>query len=223
MMENASSRNMLRLLSKASCLPSVRLDYPDSWEEVGLMAVGRGYPLVEILLRSEYAESGVRKLRENFPQLQVGVGTVLSHDELRRVEDWGADFAVSPGSLPSLLKKAAAREFPYLPGVATPSDIMRAAEFGFHTLKIFPAAALGVAYIRSLEGPFPWMRAVVSGGIDATNAAQFAELRSVLAVSGSFFFESSEPYAARPEREVEAAFPPIIHPIDHSLLENYDA
>lgn len=189
MKENASSRNLRNLLAMASALPVARLASSDSWRSIGQMAVERGFPFVEILLRSEFAESGVRQLRQNFPQLAIGVGTVLSVDDLKLAQDWGADFAVSPGCLEPLLAYAASQDFPYLPGVSNASDIMLAASYGFPIVKIFPAAALGAAYIRNLEGPFPWMQAVVSGGIEGHNAAEFSELNSVICVSGSWLLE----------------------------------
>ncbi len=184
--ENLSSRLMGEILQALHFLPSVTLKESDSWRECGEYAERAGLTGIEVLLRSSYAEKGVRQLKESFPQLKVGLGTVLSVGDFERAQNCGADFVVSPGMLPVLLEKARSASFAYLPGVMTPSEIMTVSAMGFWNAKLFPAAYLHEAFIKAIEGPFPHMRYCASGGVTAENWPAYALCASVLTISGTW-------------------------------------
>jgi 2-dehydro-3-deoxyphosphogluconate aldolase/(4S)-4-hydroxy-2-oxoglutarate aldolase len=101
--------------------------------------------------------------------------------------DCGARFAVSPGFLPELAEAAAALELPFLPGVATATELMMAQAHGLETLKFFPAqAAGGVALLKALQAPFPEVAFCPTGGIGPDNAPAYLKLPNVAAVGGSW-------------------------------------
>jgi 2-dehydro-3-deoxyphosphogluconate aldolase / (4S)-4-hydroxy-2-oxoglutarate aldolase len=91
-----------------------------------LLAGGIG--IVEVTLRSEAGLAAIRRLKHSHPALVVAAGTVLSARQMSAAADAGADFAVSPGTTPALLQAAVSMQLPYLPGVATASEAMGAAE-----------------------------------------------------------------------------------------------
>ena len=142
---------------------------------------------VEITLRTPCALNVIKKIAKTFPELTIGAGTVLSKDDLSKVEDAGASFAVSPGSTYELAKKAIKMNFPFLPGVSTASEIMSLLDLGYKYFKFFPAmAAGGIKYINSLKGPFPEIMFCPTGGINQINAIEWLNLTNVICVGGSW-------------------------------------
>jgi len=115
----------------------------------------------------------------------VGAGTVTSLDQIRQVIDVRARFAVAPGLDLALVRAAAERGLPYLPGVATPTDVQVAATAGLRYLKAFPASVLGPGWFRAMAGPFPDVRFVATGGIDAANAGDYLGAGAVTVGVGS--------------------------------------
>ncbi|GGR29674.1 bifunctional 4-hydroxy-2-oxoglutarate aldolase/2-dehydro-3-deoxy-phosphogluconate aldolase [Agromyces mediolanus] len=111
----------------------------------------------------------------------VGAGTVVSTEQVGLAARAGAAFTVSPGFDEAVVRASAAAGLPPLPGVATATEVQRAAALGLSWLKAFPAASLGPGWFRAMRGPFPEVRFVATGGLDAGNAGDFlaAGVRSV--------------------------------------------
>ncbi|MFD6055931.1 bifunctional 4-hydroxy-2-oxoglutarate aldolase/2-dehydro-3-deoxy-phosphogluconate aldolase [Agromyces sp. NPDC060279] len=111
----------------------------------------------------------------------VGAGTVVSAEQVELAARAGAAFTVSPGFDEAVVRASAAAGLPPLPGVATATEVQRAAALGLSWLKAFPAASLGPRWFRAMRGPFPAVRFVATGGLDAGNAGDFlaAGVRSV--------------------------------------------
>ena len=117
----------------------------------------------------------------------VGVGTVLTTDDVDRAADVGAEFVVSPGWDDGVVDRAREIGLGILPGVATASEIMRATRARIDVVKFFPADALGgLPTIHSLAGPFPGVGFVPSGGVSNENCAAYLAHPNVPAVSGSW-------------------------------------
>ena len=127
------------------------------------------------------------------PDAVVGIGTVLTPADLARAAAIGAQFALSPGATPELLDAAAAGDLPFMPGVATASELMQAMVRGFGTVKFFPAATMGgIPALRALGGPFPSARFCPTGGVGASNAAEWLAVPNVVAVGGSWLTPASD-------------------------------
>lgn len=103
----------------------------------------------------------------------VGAGTVLTVEQVEMVAAAGAAFAVAPGFDPDVVRAAARLGLPFLPGVATASEVGAAVALGCTWLKAFPARELGATWAKALKGPFPHVRFVATGGMSAANAAEF--------------------------------------------------
>jgi 2-dehydro-3-deoxyphosphogluconate aldolase/(4S)-4-hydroxy-2-oxoglutarate aldolase len=146
-----------------------------------------GIDLVEVTVQSEdgfpvlaaAVEVGERRGR------LVGAGTVVSRAQLERVHAAGARFAVAPGLDLGLVEAAAGLGLPYLPGVATASEVQAATGAGVRHLKVFPAAVLGPGWFKTMAGPFPTARFVATGGVDATNARGYLDAGAVAVGVGS--------------------------------------
>lgn len=133
------------------------------------------------------ADACIKAVRREVPKMLVGAATVINPGIARRAIKSGAQFILSPGLNPRTVRYCLRRHIPVYPGVATPSEIERALAFGLSLLKYFPAELLGGAEMLSaLAGPFPQVRFIVSGGLNAENAAEYKTCSNVAAVSGSW-------------------------------------
>jgi len=103
----------------------------------------------------------------------VGAGTVTTVDQLRDVGAAGVAFTVAPGLDPEIVAQSAAMGLPHLPGVSTPTEIQAATRLGCTWVKAFPASVLGLAWFGAMQGPFPHVSLVATGGINADNANDF--------------------------------------------------
>jgi 2-dehydro-3-deoxyphosphogluconate aldolase / (4S)-4-hydroxy-2-oxoglutarate aldolase len=174
------------ILALGDVIPVVVVD--DAAEAVPLAAalVAHGMPAIEVTLRTPAALDAIARIAE-VPGAVVGAGTVTSaqqaHDALRA----GAHFLVSPGTTPRLLDALEDAGAPFLPGAATPSELLALLERGIRHAKFFPAEASGgVAAVKALAGPFPQLRLCPTGGIDEAKAARYLAQPNVACVGGSW-------------------------------------
>ena len=105
----------------------------------------------------------------------VGAGTVLRTEEVERAAAAGACFVVSPVFDPAIVQAAVAADLAVLPGVHTPTEMLMAWRAGAQLLKLFPAPALGPAWLRSVLAPLPWLKVVPTNGVDLDNASAWLE------------------------------------------------
>ena len=146
-----------------------------------------GIKVLEITMRTPVALDCVRAICKALPDVIMGVGTIVSPADLDAAVAAGAAFGVSPGVTDALLAYAAEKNFALLPGVMTPSDVMRALQHGYTALKLFPAQqAGGIGMLKALGGPFPQVLFCPTGGIDAKTAPDFLALKNVACVGGSW-------------------------------------
>jgi 2-dehydro-3-deoxyphosphogluconate aldolase/(4S)-4-hydroxy-2-oxoglutarate aldolase len=126
-----------------------------------------GLAVIEVTFRTEAAAAAIAAIVRELPQITVGAGTLLRAADVAEAVRAGAKFLVSPGTTPELAGAALAAELPYLPGVATPSEIMAARALGICVMKLFPAEAMGgIALLRALAPVFPGVAFCPTGGID---------------------------------------------------------
>lgn len=145
-----------------------------------------GINTIEITLRTEEGLKAIAIASEMCPDIIVGAGTVRSIEDCRQALRQGAKFVVSPGFDPDIVSYCVDRDIPVYPGCVTPSEIFMALKAGLHTVKFFPAHIYGGAEaLRALQGPFPEIRFIPTGGIDPDSLSQYL-LPNVIAVSGSW-------------------------------------
>ncbi len=151
-----------------------------------------GIRVAEITLRTPAAIDAIRAIAAEVPEILIGAGTVLNARDLESAARAGATFAISPGLTPALLSAAKNGPIPFLPGVATPSEIALALESGFDHLKFFPANVFGgVDALKAFAGPFPNVRFCPTGGITIESASRYLALSNVLCVGGSWLTPAS--------------------------------
>ena len=146
--------------------------------------VAGGLKVLEVTLRTAAALEAMHCIAAEVPDAIVAAGTVLTAKDLKRSAKAGARLAFSPGLADFMLEEG---PIPMLPGVATASELMRGMSAGLSAFKFFPAVpAGGVGALKGLGGPFPDVAFCPTGGIDASNAADFLALPNVLCVGGSW-------------------------------------
>lgn len=136
-----------------------------------------GLDSVEVTIQSEADVEALREIATlgRARGAVVGAGTVITAAQVAAAVDAGAGYLVSPGLDPVVVRAAAEAGIPILPGVATPGEVQQALALGLTWVKAFPAQWLGAGWFRHLRGPFPQVRFVATGGMDAGNAEEFLD------------------------------------------------
>jgi 2-dehydro-3-deoxyphosphogluconate aldolase / (4S)-4-hydroxy-2-oxoglutarate aldolase len=146
-----------------------------------------GLRVIEVTFRTAAAVDAIALISREVPQVTVGAGTLLRAGDIAAAVRAGAKFLVSPGMTPELAGAALATELPYLPGVATPSEIMTARALGICVMKLFPAEAMGgIALLRALAPVFSGIVFCPTGGVDERTAEHYLALANVPMVGGSW-------------------------------------
>ena len=175
------------LLSLVPVVPVVVLDDLDHAVPVARALVAGGLPVIELTLRTPVALDAIAAIAAEVPEILVGAGTITSPELVSRAVKAGAQFLVSPGTTPGLLREMAWAGVPFLPGTATVSEAMAVLEAGYSEMKFFPAEASGgAAYLKSLASPLPAARFCPTGGITAASAPSYLSLPNVGCVGGSW-------------------------------------
>ncbi|HEY3014350.1 MAG TPA: bifunctional 4-hydroxy-2-oxoglutarate aldolase/2-dehydro-3-deoxy-phosphogluconate aldolase [Nocardioides sp.] len=175
------------LLSVAPVVPVVVLDSVADAVPVARALVAGGLPVIELTLRTPVALDAIRAIADEVPEILVGAGTIVAPGQAKEALDAGAQFLVSPGTTPSLLAAMGDTGLPFLPGVATVSEVLSALEAGVSALKFFPAEASGgAAFLKSIASPVPAARFCPTGGITAATAPSYLSLPNVGCVGGSW-------------------------------------
>lgn len=168
-----------------------------------------GLSVLEVTLRTSAAWEAVDLIRRNCPTAVVGVGSVVDVAQLKKAEQLGLHFAVSPGHTPALLEAAKKSEMAYLPGVSTVSEVLFVREQGFRFMKFFPAELSGGApFLKAVSGPVDDVSFCPTGGITPQNLASYKSRPNVVCVGGSWLVQKQDldnnNYKAITQRAAEA-------------------
>ncbi|MEZ9775955.1 bifunctional 4-hydroxy-2-oxoglutarate aldolase/2-dehydro-3-deoxy-phosphogluconate aldolase [Vibrio sp. 10N.261.54.A5] len=148
--------------------------------------VENGLPCAEVTFRTEAAAESIRLMREAYPELLIGAGTVLTTEQVDTAINAGVDFIVSPGLNPTTVKYCQQRGVTIVPGVSNPSLVEQAMEMGLKTLKFFPAEPSGgVAMLKALTAVYP-VNFMPTGGVSPANVESYLALKSVVACGGTW-------------------------------------
>jgi 2-dehydro-3-deoxyphosphogluconate aldolase / (4S)-4-hydroxy-2-oxoglutarate aldolase len=175
------------ILRSGPVMPVVVIDDAAHAAPLARALVAGGIRAIEITLRTGAALDAVQAIAREVPDAIPGVGTALTGADVLAALEAGAKFIVSPGATPALMQAAIGSGLPFLPGVATASELMAGLAAGLSAFKFFPATqAGGVEGLQALGGPFPNARFCPTGGVSPANAASYLALPNVLCVGGSW-------------------------------------
>jgi 2-dehydro-3-deoxyphosphogluconate aldolase / (4S)-4-hydroxy-2-oxoglutarate aldolase len=183
----APDDEFLTRLRRAGVVPVITIEDADVAVPFARALRDGGLDIIEVTLRTGAALEAIRRIAADLPDVLVGAGTVLGKAQAEDSVAAGARFLVSPGLTPAVADAGLGAPVPLLPGVATASEAMAAAERGITFLKFFPAEAIGgVAALKALGAPLAHLRFCPTGGIDAAKAAAYLALPNVVCVGGSW-------------------------------------
>lgn len=146
-----------------------------------------GLPCMEVTFRTACAAQVIRSITSAFPDMLVGAGTVLTTGQAEEAVEAGAQFIVSPGLNPTVVRWCLEHGVPVLPGCSTPTDIETALDLGLNVVKFFPAESSGgIGKIKALSAPYSQVRFMPTGGINEKNLSAYLANPNVLACGGSW-------------------------------------
>lgn len=178
---------VLNALAEAPVIPVITLNNADDAVPLADALLKGGLRVLEVTLRTDAALTSITRIAQAFPEVVVAAGTVLTPQDFDEAVEAGARLVISPGATPELLQAASTSKTPFMPGVATASEAMIAAGYGFKYLKFFPAGASGgVAALKGFGGPLGALRFCPTGGVNKDNMKSYLDLGNVIAVGGSW-------------------------------------
>lgn len=182
-----TAEELIALLAEDRTLAVVRAKaIPDAAALAAALASG-GVRALELTFTTPDVVTHVRRAVETSAEhgAVVGVGTVLTGDQARAAIDAGAQFLVTPGIRPAVAEVAVAAGVPVCLGAMTPSEVAEALDLGSDVVKIFPARQVGPGFLKDLQGPYPGVKLLPSGGIDADNARSYLDAGALAVCCGT--------------------------------------
>jgi 2-dehydro-3-deoxyphosphogluconate aldolase / (4S)-4-hydroxy-2-oxoglutarate aldolase len=168
---------VIRKIGEVGVVPVVRAGASDDALRAVEAISNGGIPIVEITMTVPNALSVIREVAQEYGDtVLIGAGTVTTAEQAESCLRAGAEFLVSPGMSHPVLSVAQANAVLAIPGALTPTELMNAQDHGVRLIKIFPCGNVGgPKYLRSLKAPFPDACLIPTGGVNATNAAEFIQ------------------------------------------------
>lgn len=175
------------LIASRTVIPVLTISRASDAVPLARALVSGGIRILEVTLRTPAAAEAVALIQAEVPEATVALGTVMTEADVALAHRLNVGLSFSPGATPNLLKAARDGRITLIPGIQTASDLMMAAELGYHVVKFFPAMpAGGLAALKALAAPFPQTRFCPTGGIDEFSVTQWLALPCVFAVGGSW-------------------------------------
>lgn len=182
--------NVLEKIERYKIVPVVTIQKIE--DAAGMLdgLIKGGLPVAEICFRTDCAEEAIRFAAKKYPEMLIGAGTVINGEQCERAIGAGAKFIVSPGFSEEVAKVCREKDIPYLPGVVSPAEIMKAISFGITHLKFFPAGNFGgLNTIQALSAAFPQVQFMPTGGVNAENMNEYLAFPKIFACGGSWMMK----------------------------------
>lgn len=183
--------NIEDVLSGSPLIPVVTINALSEVDTVYEQLKSQGISCIEITLRTAVSWEAIRLFKERYGnEFSVGVGTILSIRDIERCQEVKVDFLVSPGTSDTMIAALNTCGIPFLPGVATPSEIIRGLEAGWKCFKFFPADLFGgIKALKTYGSVFSEAKFCPTGGINESNYKDFLALENVMSVGGSWLLK----------------------------------
>ena len=177
--------SIFNVINETKLIPLTTITSREDVEPLCEVLVEASIPLIEITLRDKRTLDIIDEFKK-FPEVHLGVGTIRSESHIDLAINASASFLITPGYSENLLNYAKQKNIPLIPGVQTPSEIMKANEAGLSTLKFFPAELSGgVNRLKAYKSVFSDIKFIPTGGITNENALSYLALDNVIAVGAS--------------------------------------
>ena len=180
-------KDITERFEKIGVVPVVVLEDAKDAVPLATALVEGGLPCAEVTFRTEAAEESIRLMTEQFPEMLVGAGTVLTVEQVDAAVGAGAKFIVSPGFDAEIVDYCLKNEIPVFPGCISPSEVAQAIKRGLNVVKFFPAEpAGGIAMIKAMAAPYTGLKFMPTGGINAKNLEEYLSSDKIVCCGGSW-------------------------------------
>ena len=184
--------DIIKELHDYGLVPVIKITKVENAVPLAKALANGGLNCAEITFRTACAADAIEYAAKNYPDMEIGAGTVINAEQCEAALKAGATFIVSPGFSPAVAQICKDRNIPYYPGCVTPTEIMAALEFGITTVKFFPANVYGgLKALKALSAPFPQVKFIPTGGVDRSNIDEFLAFDKIAAIGGSFFVKEA--------------------------------
>lgn len=186
-------RDVMQLIGKMGLVPVVVIeDEKDALATAKAMIDG-GLPIMEITLRTEAGIPSIAKIKQAYPEVLLGAGTVLSVEQAKQAVEAGAEFIVAPGFNDELVSWCKDNGVAVTPGCVTPTEIEHALSFDLNILKFFPASVYGgIKGCKALYGPYRMVKFIPTGGVSLSNLSDFADKNFIHAIGGGWLCKTAD-------------------------------
>jgi 2-dehydro-3-deoxyphosphogluconate aldolase/(4S)-4-hydroxy-2-oxoglutarate aldolase len=182
---------VLKKIQDLGIIPVIKIDDPAKAAPLAKALKAGGLPCAEVTFRTDAAKESIERITRELPDIVIGAGTVLSTEQVDKAVAAGATYIVSPGFNPNVVAYCIKKGIPIVPGCSTPSDMERAIEAGLEVVKFFPAEESGgLGYIKSVSAPFPMLKFIPTGGINAGNLGSYLAFKPIIACGGSWMVKA---------------------------------
>ena len=174
-------------IQKMGIVPVVVLNDAKDAAPLAKALVEGGLPCAEVTFRTDAAEESIRIMANEFQEMFVGAGTVLTIDQVDRAVAAGAKFIVSPGFDPEIVDYCLSKDIPVYPGCITPSEVAQAVKRGLKVIKFFPAEQFGgLETLKALAAPYTGIKFMPTGGVSVKNLESYLSFDRIVACGGSW-------------------------------------
>jgi len=188
-MERMIPENIEIKISEAGIIAVLVIENPENAVVLAKTLLNNGISAMELTLRTEKALESLKRIKKEVPEMMAGVGTILNQNQISDTQKYGAAFGVAPGYNAEIVEKAKNSDFPFAPGISTPSELEGAVSQGCHVLKYFHAENLGgTKYLKGINAPYSFLnlKYIPLGGLSLSNMRGYLELPEILALGGSW-------------------------------------
>lgn len=180
-------KNIYERIYETGIIPVIKIEEAENAVPLAKALIDGGLPAAEITFRTDAAADAIKAISKAFPEMVIGAGTVLTTEQADEAKNAGAQFIVSPGLNPKIVKHCQEINIPIIPGCANPSDIEAAIELGLDTVKFFPAeAAGGLPMLKAMSAPYGKIKFMPTGGLSENNILNYLAFDKIIACGGSF-------------------------------------
>jgi len=184
---HTTSETARALIEPARLVPLLHVERAQDAVPLARTLVDAGLPVMEIGLRTHAAAEAISLIVREVEGAIPVAGNIMSAHDLAIARKAGAVVATSPGAPPDAIEAATKEQMPFIPGIATPTELMRVIHQGYHVVKFFPAVPFGgAATLRAMQAPFPRALFIPTGGTSETEYGEWLALPNVIAIGGSW-------------------------------------
>lgn len=182
--------DILKKIHGIGIVPVIALENVEDAAPLAHALCKGGLPVAEVTYRTACAHDAMIEMKKACPQMLVGAGTVLTKEQVDSALDAGAEFIVSPGLNPEIVRYCQEKNVPILPGTANASDIEVALSLGLTAVKFFPAEPLGgIKMISALAAPYTQMKFMPTGGVSPKNMKDYLSNPKIIACGGTWMID----------------------------------